>query len=278
MWLGASALALFIFIHILFYSSFFTYAKGVNDSLATFKIWVHTGTSEFHAKPWETYLYWLWQEEAALLMLGITGILVAAWRATNRFAVFTALWTIGIIAAYSLVPYKTPWLVLSFIPPLAVMAGYAVNTLYHSENNVLARATALSIALVVLAIATYQTVIINFYQYDNEEYPYVYAHTQRPYLELIKEINAAAARAGTKEKTTVSIDAPEYWPMPWYLRDFKSVAYPGRVGTNSEQIVVCSNNQEAECQTALGARYRRVGSYHMRSGIMLILYERNDIP
>lgn len=275
---AAAAITLFVLVHILFYSSFFTYAKGVNDSLATFKIWVRTGTSEFHAKPWQTYLDWLWQEEAPLLLLGIAGILVAAWRATNRFAVFAALWAVGIIAAYSLVPYKTPWLVLSFIPPLAVMGGYAVNTLYQSEDNQLARASALALALIVISIGAYQTIVLNFYQYDNEQYPYVYAHTQRPYLALIKEINQAAVRAGTKEKTTISIASPEYWPMPWYMRDFKSVAYPGRVGTHNEQIVVCSGTQEAECQAALGTRYRRIGSYHMRSGIMLILYERNDIP
>jgi hypothetical protein len=66
--------------------------------------------------------------------------------------------------------------------------------------------------------------------------------------------------------------------MPWYLRDFKSVAYPQRVGNHTEQMVVCNGNQEAECQALLGGRYRRVGAYPLRSGIMLILYERNDIP
>jgi uncharacterized protein (TIGR03663 family) len=277
-WLMAAALVLFVLVHVLFYSSFFTYEKGVTDSLATFKIWVRTGTSEFHAKPWHTYLSWLWQEEALLLLLGIAGIVVAAARAVNRFAVFAALWTVGIIAAYSLVPYKTPWLVLSFLPPLAIMGGYAVNAIYHREDNELARAFALALVLIAVTVGAYQTVILNFYQYDNEQYPYVYAHTQRGYLSLIKEINVAAERAGTKGQTTVSIASPDYWPMPWYLRDFKSVAYPGRVGTHTEQIVVCNNSQEAECQTALGSRYRRIGSYALRSGIMLILYVRNDVP
>jgi uncharacterized protein (TIGR03663 family) len=277
-WLALAAIALFGFVHLLFYSSFFTHAKGVSDSIATFKIWVRTGTSEFHAKSWETYLYWLWQEEAWLLLLGTGGVVVAAWRATNRFAVFAALWTIGIIAAYSLVPYKTPWLVLNFIPPLAIMGGYAVNALFHQERGRLARALALSIILIAVAGAAYQSVVLNFYQYDNEQYPYVYAHTQRGYLSLIEEINRAARSAGTKEQTTISIASPDYWPMPWYLRDFKSVAYPGRVGTHTEQIVVCNNNQEAECQALLAARYRRVGSYSLRSGIKLILYLRNDIP
>ena len=278
-WLGLAALALFIFLHVLFYSSFFTHAKGVNDSFATFKIWVRTGTSEFHAKPFYTYFEWLWAEEAALFLLGLGGTLIALWRATNRFAIFSALWAIGIIAAYALVPYKTPWLVLSFIPPLAIMAGYFINGLYRSEDNPRVRAFALGVALVAVAVGAYQTVQLNFYNYDNEgQYPYVYAHTQRPYLALVGEINAAARRAGTKEKTTISIASPEYWPMPWYMREFKGVAYPGRVGAHNEQIVVCSDKQMAECEAALSGRYRRVGSYPMRSGVTLILYERNDVP
>ncbi|HEY0320507.1 MAG TPA: flippase activity-associated protein Agl23 [Pyrinomonadaceae bacterium] len=276
--LAAAAVTIFIFVHILFYSSFFTYAKGVNDSLATFKIWMRTGTSEFHAKPWNTYLIWLWQEEALLLLLGVAGIFVAASRATNRFAVFAALWAIGIIAAYSLVPYKTPWLILSFIPPLAITGGYAVNTLYQREDNALARSFALGLALIIVAFGAYQTVVLNFYHYDDEQYPYVYAHTQRGYLTLIKEINGAAQRAGTKGQTTISIASPDYWPMPWYLRDFKSVAYPGSVGTHTEQLVVCNGNQLPQCQAALGSRYRQIGSYPLRSGIMLTLFVRNDIP
>jgi uncharacterized protein (TIGR03663 family) len=274
LWLAAASAALFILIHVLFYSSFFTHAQGLNDSLATFKIWVRTGTSEFHAKPWNTYLNWLWQEEALLSLLGVAGILVAAARATNRFVLFAALWAIGIIAAYSLVPYKTPWLMLNFVAPLAITGGYAVNTLYHQSKNTLAQAFALAIALAAITLGTYQTVVLNFYQYDNEQYPYVYAHTQRGYLSLIREIKSAAERAGTKEQTTISIVSPDYWPMPWYLREFKSVAYPGRVGAHTEQIVVCNNTQEAECQAALGSRYHRIGAYPLRSGIMLTLYVR----
>ncbi|HKS28380.1 MAG TPA: flippase activity-associated protein Agl23 [Pyrinomonadaceae bacterium] len=277
-WLTLSAVVLFILVHILFYSSFFTYAKGLSDSLATFKIWVRTGTSEFHAKPWSAYLEWLWQEEAALLLVGIAGVLAASWRATNRFALFAALWTIGIIAAYSLVPYKTPWLVLNFIPPLAIMAGYAVNTLYYAGTGNSTRVPAVALAFALLCFGAYQTVTLNFYHYDDESYPYVYAHTQRGYLTLIDEINRASQRAGTGERTTISIASPDYWPMPWYLRDYKGVAYPGRVGAHTEQIVVCNNSQEAECQAALGQRYRRMGAYPLRSGIMLTLYLRNDVP
>ena len=275
---AAIAVGLFILVHVLFYSSFFTYAKGLNDSLATFKIWMKTGTSEFHAKPFGTYLKWLLQEEALLFLLGMAGVFVAALRATNRFAIFAALWAIGMIAAYSLVPYKTPWLTLNFIPPLAICAGYTINTIYQQGRDTLSRIIALALLLAALSLAAYQTVVLNFYQYDNEEYPYVYAHTQRGYLTLIREIQGAAERAGTGAQTTIAIASPDYWPMPWYLRNFQRVAYPGSVGANTEQIVVCNSTQEAQFQSALGSRYHKIGSYPLRNGIMLTLFVRNDIP
>ncbi|HEX6626090.1 MAG TPA: flippase activity-associated protein Agl23, partial [Pyrinomonadaceae bacterium] len=48
LWLAAAAV--FVLINVLFYSSFFTNAKGVTDALETFKVWTKTGTSDFHKK------------------------------------------------------------------------------------------------------------------------------------------------------------------------------------------------------------------------------------
>jgi predicted membrane-bound mannosyltransferase len=62
---------------------------------------------------------------------------VAVWRSAraNSFALFAALWAIGILAAYSLVPYKTPWLALNFIVPLAIIGGYGVGEIYRSSKT-----------------------------------------------------------------------------------------------------------------------------------------------
>src|SRR5215510_15916555 len=65
----ATAVILFIFLNVIFYSSFFSNWQGVSDSLSAFKIWSKTGTSEFHAKPIVTYFGWLLQEEAPILIL-----------------------------------------------------------------------------------------------------------------------------------------------------------------------------------------------------------------
>ncbi len=93
--LGA-ALALFVFVNVLFYSSFFTNAKGVNDALETFKVWTKTGTSDFHKKDFNTYIWWLVQEELPVLVLATIGSAAALFaRRKNRFAIFAGAWAFG---------------------------------------------------------------------------------------------------------------------------------------------------------------------------------------
>jgi len=282
MLLALAALALFVFLNVLFYSSFFTYAKGVADSIATFKIWTRTGTKD-HVHEWYTYLSWLWQEEAPLLLLGIAGVGMAVWRSAraNSFALFAALWAIGILAAYSLVPYKTPWLALNFIVPLAIIGGYGVGEIYQSSKNIDARSVVLTVAGISVAFGLYQALPLNFRHYDDDTYPYVYAHTRRETLSLVDEIERLSRRAGTNENTAIAFASPDYWPVPWYLRDYKRVGYhvamPHPVAGSGEPIIVGNETQEAEMRLALGPAYARVGSYALRPGVKLVLYARGDL-
>jgi uncharacterized protein (TIGR03663 family) len=272
--LSLFAVAFFILLNVLFYSSFFTHSKGVTDAIGTFKFWTETGKSA-HVQAWYMYLWWLWQEESPMLVLGAAGIILAAIRAENRFIVFTALWAFGITAAYSLVPYKTPWLTLNLIVPLAIIGGYAVSVIYRWDESPQPIALAVVLA-VALAIGGYQTVKLNFYHYDNDAYPYVYAHTRREFLLLVEEVKRLAARAGTGEQTAIAVTSPDYWPMPWYLRDYKRVGYHSRINFAGETIVIGSATQELELRTALGGQYQRVDSYALRPGVVLVLYARRD--
>jgi uncharacterized protein (TIGR03663 family) len=114
--LGAAAIlapALFIIIFILFYSSFFTnYPKGVVDGLQTLNLWRQRTHEHYHE--WWQYVEWLRQEELPILLLAGAGAVAALWRADNRFGLFVAQWGFGLLAAYSLVGYKTPWICLNF--------------------------------------------------------------------------------------------------------------------------------------------------------------------
>jgi uncharacterized protein (TIGR03663 family) len=274
--IASLALVIFVFVNILFYSSFFTYWKGVGGAIESLQIWAKTGTKE-HGHDWPTYLWWLLYEEAPLLFLGAGGALMALIRRRNRFSIFAGAWAFGILAAYSLIPYKTPWLMLNITVPLAIIAGYFVDEIYNWGKGWLTRSLALALAVAALAVCAVQAVKLNFFHYDDDRYPYVYAHTYREFIPLINEIDRLAQLAGTGKQTGITITAPEYWPMPWYLRDYPKAGFFGKMAPTQEPIVVGTLEQEQELDAMLGDGYVRLNSYPLRPGVTLLLYARRDL-
>ena len=272
------ALTVFVALYLLFYSSFFTNYKGIDDSLQTFTIWKKTG-NEAHVHPAEQYLIWLVRQESPLLFLGAIGAAIAVLRPRNSLALFCALWSFGLIAAYSLIPYKTPWLVLNFIVPLALIAGYAIQAIYELDRRQLRLAATL--LLLAVGIAVYQSIDLNFKNYDNdnEYYVYVYAHTKRHTINLVNEVERIA-KENSGNTTGITIVSPDYWPLPWYFRNFTRVGYYGRMAASTEPVIIANANQKDEVDTNFGHLYEQVpgpdpgATFELRPGVSLLLYQR----
>jgi len=343
------ALTTFIIVNVLFYSSFFTnYPKGVSDAFETLKLWRHR-THE-HAHPFLQYFEWLRQMESPLLLLGAAGAAIAVWRGDNRFALFAAQWAFGLLVAYSLVEYKTPWISLNFIVPLAIVSGYALDQLYRRFSEpwlplalvggaiallvygrmvklkdinegirsgvtwdfdfskywlVIAAIVLLAMyagyvlytrydqpkisqhfyvaAVIVLAVFSYQMYQLNFVHYDDETYAYVYAHTRRETLALLAEVDRVGTRLKTGNDTGVALVSPDYWPLPWYFRDYKRVGYYQQVVPTNEPVIIGSRAQEEQLKGTYGDRYQLInsgvddGAYPLRPGVDLLLYVRKDV-
>ncbi|MBA3243080.1 MAG: TIGR03663 family protein [Acidobacteria bacterium] len=363
------ALALFVFINVIFYSSFFTYRQGVSGAIDALAVWKKTG-SDFHGKPSHTYLNWLWQEEAPILILGAIGSAIALFeRRKNRFVIFAGAWAFGLMLAYMLIHYKTPWLMLSFVVPMAIVAGYAVQELSRlparrlsimlllsivgglllslvggyalptlgwqkwftelwsrfgvgmvgGHSAVVAafvavlaalgayfaqpsggatqrggttaaggawgdrtRASALMVGGLALAMCLYQTMVLNFLQYDNDTYPYVYSHTQREAKRMLEEVERISARAGKPGTAGISVTSQDYWPLPWYFRDNSHVGYEGKVSSyydpKSTLVVIGNESQLPQLRGVLAESYRQVGGvYPLRPGVRLVLFARRDL-
>ena len=172
------AVAIFIGLNVLFYSSFFTnYPQGVYDALRPFEFWPNPGKTA-HVHPLSTYIFWLLRQESPILFLAAIGAGLIVWKPRNSFALFMALWGFGILAAYSLISYKTPWLALNFIVPLAITAGYGLQIIWEESLGQLP----LIVGIMVLAVAIsgYQTIDLNFFNYDNDAQYYVYVTPYAP--------------------------------------------------------------------------------------------------
>ncbi|MFL6331885.1 MAG: flippase activity-associated protein Agl23 [Pyrinomonadaceae bacterium] len=278
-----AAVALFAFIWVAFYSSFFTNWKGVFwDSFRAFAVWRKTGMSEFHAKPPQTYLQWLFQEDMAAIVLGTVGALVALFeRRVNRYAVFIAAWGFGLLLAYSLISYKTPWLVLSFVMPLAIAGGYAAQAFGAWVSSVPARGWRAAAAWAAFAalFGLYHTFVLNFREYDNDQYPYVYSQTRREFVDLVREIERVGERAGTKTPAFATT-SPEYWPSPWYFRNNPNAGYEGQLASSydPQRTLAIIGREDQVPQLERVAGYTRVGGiYPLRPGVNLVLFVRHDL-
>ena len=175
----------FLCVYVLFFSSFFTnFPKGVVDSLATFTIWTQTG-GETQVAPFQQYLVWMATADAPILILGTIGGLLAAIQGRSRLWVFIGLWALGITLAYSFISYKTPWIVLNMLVPLALLGGLAIR-----EAALVPRWRPVAVGAVVLATAAsaFLAYDLNFVNYDTDDgsrYPYVYVHSTREMLTML---------------------------------------------------------------------------------------------
>jgi uncharacterized protein (TIGR03663 family) len=269
--LAISALSLFLLINLVLYSSFFTYPRGVVDALRALGPWAQTGVKA-HVHPWWTYGAWLFKMEAPLLILGSLGLVAALVLGESRRVVFVAFWSLGIGAAYSIVPYKTPWLTLNMILPLALLAGYAL--------DLLARRLPWLAGIVLLAASLpslQQAVDLNLRRFDDDQLPYVYAHTQRGFLDLVQTVERIGTMSGQGRDLAITVVAKEHWPLPWYLRNYRHTGYHDNMeAARNSFLVICNRDQDERMRTDLGPAFDRLGHYALRPGVELILYVHTD--
>lgn len=268
----------FIFLIVVFFSSFFTYSEGVGKAFEAYSIWTKTGSKDHTQNGWLAYIKWGLKVESPILMLSALGAMAALMRAKHRFALFTAFWAFGLFAAYTIIPYKTPWLALSFYLPMCLVAGYGINELFGSKN-IASKIAAAVLAITAGGILAYQAYDLNFVRYDDEEMGYVYAHTKRAFLGLVHDIEYYADKSDAGHDATIEFVSPDYWPMPWYMNDYTHANFQGHLvdSSTAEMIVAKKDDQDAEVVKRYASHYKFVGVYPMRPGVDLVLLVRRDL-
>jgi len=275
--LTASA-ALIVYLIVLFFSSFFTYSEGVQGFYQAYAIWTKTGNKDHTQNGMWAYLRWGFKMEAPLFILSALGFIIALIKSRHRFAIFTGFWAFGLLAAYTIIPYKTPWLALSFLLPMCIASGYAIGQLAAGQSNA-SRFAAAALGVAGAAVMTYQTYELNFVRFDDDRMPYVYAHTRRDFLDMMREIDHYAEKSGKGKDAQIEIVSPDYWPMVWYTRDYTHANYWGKMVDvkDAEMIVAKKRDQDDEVIRRFASRYEYVGSWDLRPGVELVLLVRRDL-
>ena len=213
------------FAIVFFYSGNFCHWRGLLGPFEAIAQWTKTGAAgNGHEKPAYDILpfvsyYWL-----ALLaryewpaLAGLIWSVRYAWPgpAVPRLL---AILGAGVLLAYSIVPYKTPWCVISIIWPWLLMFGVWIASMRH------ARVAAVAGGL-LLAVSLAMTLRLNFREYENDAEPYVYVQTYRSVGVLAGPLLALAESDPRHALTSGSVYLESYYPLPWMLGDFPNVGY-----------------------------------------------------
>lgn len=272
-----AAIALSSYLIVLFFSSFFTYADGVKGFFEAYAIWAKTGSKDHTQNGIWAYVDWGMRSDGPIMILGFAGALIALVRGRDRFAMFVGLWAVGLFVAYTIIPYKTPWLALSFLVPMCIAGGYAVNEFIVSAKPTVRFAGILVVA-VSAVILSYLTYDLNFVRYDDEDAPMVYAHTSREFIDMVRDIENFAELSGKGRDASIDIVSPDYWPLVWYLKDYPKAIFHGRIADlAAEMIVAKKGEQDSEVIRKYSANYDYYASYKLRSGVDLVLLVRKDL-
>jgi hypothetical protein len=161
---------------------------------------------------------------------------------------------------------------------MCIVAGYAIDQLAIAKNASL-KIVAAILAVAATAVLAYQSYDLNFVHYDDEDRALIYAHTSREFEELVNKIEYYAQKSGRGKDAKIEIVSPDYWPMVWYLRDYKQANFHGSLvsASDAEMIVAKKTDQDVEVIRRYSAKYVYIGPFHLRSGVDLVLLIRKDL-
>jgi uncharacterized protein (TIGR03663 family) len=255
-----------VMVSILFYSSFFTNPDGIIDSFRAYTAYFNrAGQNNLHIHPWYYYLdilTWVegfekptWNEDLIIVMAAV-GFIIAMVKSASRRGVanmnftllrFLAFYTLIMTIAYSAIPYKTPWCLLSFLHGMILLAAVGVAVLiemlqYRWEKVVVG----FFLVLFGLLLPAIQAYLGSYKYYADQSNPYVYAHPTTDVFNITRRIEEVAQASPDGNNIYIQVICPggDYWPLPWYLRSFPNVGWWSDVDENvpSFPVIIASPN------------------------------------
>jgi len=257
-----------IIVSALFFSSFLSNPGGIVDSIRTYTVYLGRVGSSLHVHPWYFYMRMLlyfqladgpvWTE-APIVLLAVVGFIAAMvrknWSGVDPVLLrFLAFYTLIMTVVYSALPYKTPWCLLGFLHGMILLAGFGAVVLVKLAPKVLPRLLVLGLLVEGSLHLAWQAYQSNYRYEADSRNPYVYAHPTPEVFTVVDSIReyAGVHRKGRNTDVEVICPGADYWPLPWYLRDFPNVRWTEDVVEDdpSAPIIIASATDDIETALA----------------------------
>src|SRR6266446_1482880 len=173
--------------------------------------------AHFHLVEFDTSgaMFWLPAGVGAAILLCLGSVCI------RRFELrYLAIYGVGTLIAYSIVRYKTPWCIISFIWPFLFAFGAALLVIplrYRLATYV--------ISATLLCASLGSTIWLNYFRCTTDSEPYVYVQTYNDIYKLTDPLFALVRRNPVYYQLTGHMIRTSAYPLPWMLDDFPHIGY-----------------------------------------------------
>ncbi len=258
-------LAVFAIIFSVFYSSFFLNPEGLKTAvIGSVEHWLKMHEIKDHYKPPYYYFGIFFRYEFLIFLMGLVGVLqILQKKEKNVFPLFVGYWAIMSLLIYGYLSHKVPWLSIHMLLPFAVGGAYLLKELRLDRKDVrVAMAVAVAATLVV-------AIHVNYINYANDDEMLVYVQTKPEFVQLVGILKKKLEMG---EGVWVIEPENDYWPLPWYLRNYE-VSFSRYPPDQINTTVVTSYSYEEEILNRINYEPVKV-YYELRPGYYMVLIQK----
>ncbi len=228
-------LVLFFILFWLFFTGFGANAQGFFDFFKAFMPWFKTSVSGGHEKPIYYFLILFFKNEPAtiaMLALSIWGLFKAGSEGLVRWVSF---WSLFIFTIYSLIPYKTPWCLISIQVPLWISGAVVLVNLSNRYRK--------WVTFVLLLLSIKQVYFFNDlnFEHPTQKHDYVYVQTHLDAKVFAESLILQVQKNPSLARAKVQWGTAESWPFPSWLNLFvnqKSALAPEFLESDFDLLLV----------------------------------------
>lgn len=220
-----------------FYTDGLSHLEGAWDAVQTFFIY-KTGAG--HDKAFLYYIEMLavptkggiWWFETPVIILAVIALLrtyfpraVEQKKSATSTSIIRFLAYVSIIHVliYSLITYKTPWLMCLPWAYICLLAGLSLRGFAQWRMTVKVAVSILFFGVLFQQTRTTRYATGRFA--SDARNPYAYAPTSRNAESIQQWMHDLSQELPPGALEPVAVVGSEYWPLPWYLREFDSIGY-----------------------------------------------------
>ena len=209
-------------------------------------------------------------------------------RGDSRFCLFLTFYTLFVTALYALIPYKTPWCLLSFLHAMILLAGVGAAAMLRWMPGRVLKIIMGGLLIAGIAHLGRECYWLNFRLAADTRNPWVYAHTSSDTLNFAAQMERLANASEEGHAMAIHVVTPEnYWPLPWYLRRFAAdrigywpnpTDWAGDVARLAPPaVIVLSPDMQSQVDRQLRAEYNKQITFGLRPGVLMLVYVRADL-